>query len=235
MHRRTVADERKRTVFVCRTSKSLPRTFKERRERHRSGARGLDPHDKDIVGERREHLPREGHAVHTVLCAHHGILKGKGPAIARREVVPRKLKAERADRLVGEGVAVLRSLETRFPERVQRAIGIPRQDACPDLGDLLFHPRFNRIVWAARPQRILVELDPLQTRRAIDHRAETPVADRQRLVPCAGGGIIVERKPRRRRRNHQSKDHRQGPYSRPIDRNPACLSPDGESVPECRY
>ena len=51
-------------------------------------------------------------------------------------------------------------------------------DQPPDFGKGVQRLRIDGIIWAARPQRIFVQLQPLLVDPAEDHGAQPPVADR---------------------------------------------------------
>ena len=205
MHRRAAAREHKIAVFVRRLRKPQPRTFEKRRERERAGARCPEPHDYDVVRERSERLARERRTADGILRPRDGVVERQRPTVASGEVVAGELEAQRPDRLVGEGVFVLRDLEALRLERGPRAIGVAGQDALAYLRKLILHLQLNRAVRPAGPKRVLVELHALHARRAVDHRAKPPVPDRQRLVPRARRGIVFERQRRRMATGHRGK------------------------------
>ena len=147
-----------------------------RLERDVAGAAGRQPHDDDLVGRAREHLARERHATGGV-----GHVSRSGGEVEIAPVVLygidlRKSQREIADRLVRH---LRERLRHHFRvDELRRVAVLALREQAPDIGKRIFRVGVHRIVRPARPQRVLVQLQPLVDDAAEDHRAETAVAHR---------------------------------------------------------
>ena len=71
-----------------------------------------------------------------------------------------------------------------------------RRQQTPDLGQRVLRVRIDRVVRAACPQRVFVELQPFMHDAAEHHRAEPPIADRKRANPLGIGALSRRRNQR---------------------------------------
>ena len=123
----------------------------------------------------------------------HGGLEIQLPTIAAaRDVTMLEGEIQVAERLVRLRVGPLHS--------TRGAIGLDvllLGDEAPHLGEHLRRLRVVPVARPARPERVLVELQPLPLDAAEHHGAEPSVADGERLHPLLRGSSVPEREPAR--------------------------------------
>ena len=216
VHRRAAPGREQVDALLARTAGEDVRAVPKGGERQRTGLRRAEPHDDDVILERRERLPLVRHAVQLVRDPGDRLLERERPPVALREVMPDEPQAERAERLVGNRVAELRDRDLLRDEPVVGGVRSIRENPPPGLRKQILHPGLQPIVRSTGPERVLVQLQALHRGAAVDHRAETSVADRQRLVPVRGGRDVLEiQRPGHRHRRHRSDTQRQHPDLHP--------------------
>ena len=165
------------------------RRLHPRLERDLSRTAGGQPHDDDLVGRAREHLARERHAAagegHVGRCRRQ--IEIASVVLDRIDLWKRQ--REIADRLV-------RHLRERLRHHLRvdelRRLGVlALGEQAPDFGQRVFRVRIHRIVRPARPQRVLVQLQPLVDDAAEHHRAEPAVANWKGANPLGGAGLAT--------------------------------------------
>ena len=163
------------------------RRLHARLERDLSGTAGGQPHDDDLVGRAREHLARERHATAGVGDVSRCRRQIEIAPVVLDRIDFREGQREIADRLVRHLRERLRH-HLRFDE-LRRLWVLALGKQAPHFGKRVFRVGIHRIVGPARPQRVLVQLQPLVDDPAEDHRAETAVAHRKRTHPLGRGRL----------------------------------------------
>ena len=82
-----------------------------------------------------------------------------------------------------EVLHTVRSLDELLVDEVLRILLITAEDKVAHLLQVIGRCRTVVVVWTARPEGVLVQLDLINLRAAIDHSAQAPIADRQGFQP----------------------------------------------------
>ena len=106
-------------------------------------------------------------------------------------VVPGESQLEVDEWLVGE-LEERNAHELPFGQGLRLAL-LALEEEAADFGQVLHGSLVGIVVRLASPDGVLVDLQSLLGRSAEDHRAQTAVADGQRLVPAPGGRIVAQR------------------------------------------
>ena len=175
------------------------RRLHPRLERDLSRTAGGQPHDDDLVGCAGEHLARERHAAggegHVSRCRRQIEIA----PVVLDSIHPWKRQREIAKRLVGH---LRERLRHHLRADELRRIGVlALGEQAAYLRERVFRVRVHRIVRPARPQRVLVQLQPLVHDAAKHHRTEPAVTNRKGANPLGGAGLAAL--PRRIRRQQR--------------------------------
>jgi len=160
-------------------------------EAHGAGTLGGDPQDDDAVRVRGEDLAGHAGAVVLELGPHDADLQVEGAAIVPRGPARGERETQMGEGQVGpEGGRPAREMLRRQSLRLPV---LPREEQPPDRRHLA--PGGRAHVGGRRrpgPGGRLGEGDPFDADTPVDHAAEPPVADRQRLGPALGGPVVPE-------------------------------------------
>ena len=160
----------------------------------RRGGRDAD-HD-HLVHRTREHLAHVDGA-HVAGTDGEGGSCDRGVEIKFAPVGGRRFSAGESEHQVADGLVGhlpdRSGHELRLREFLRRLV-VAVRDQPAHLGQVGQGLRVGRIVGAAGPESVLIELEPFLVNAAKDHGAQTAVAYGQRLDPFCGGPFIAEDK-----------------------------------------
>jgi hypothetical protein len=161
------------------------------------GGAGLrQPHDHGLIDGGRKHFAQKDGVFDCVAHAHDGVAEIQLALIVRGAHGMDERQPEIAERLIrrhAPGCA-----DDRLVGKRLRLHGLAFREEPAYFPDRLRPRGVQPIALLASPDGVFIELQPLLFDAAEDHGAESPVADRKRLVPRTGGLTVPEPKIRLR-------------------------------------
>ena len=171
-------------------------TTQARGEAQRTGAIGREVHHQHASWKTGDGLPRVVNITDPEAGGGDRVPQIERPPVVRADVAMLEREHEVAHRQVGLGIRALQSLGER--------VGFDEPAFCDRAAHLRQRLARRRVVGVgrtARPQRVVVQLQPLRADAAEDHRPEPSAANRQRLDPfLRRAGVLQDERGWRRRR-----------------------------------